>query len=238
MNVINTETNASYGFVAPNIPADGDKKNETVFPTAETVTAVFDENNESTVDIVRERTLIYVPGEQGGMLTINLKPDARMLNKGALVAVVVPGEETTNLDVMQGNDNVFSLVGFYAEVTKALVAMWDGEKFVPVTAAVSTSVSYTTLNVRMNDSHTGQANLKMHETYVNVTTELSADSNLITNPNSLKIGSRVIVGFACGAVAYDLEVSGGANAITLAGTANTRTVKELVWNGSGFDVIG
>ena len=130
MNPINTENNASYNFKAPSIPEDGDKKTETVFPTAEVVNPTIS-SNKADVPVRRQKTIVKL-GTLSAATTLNLAPEPANLNVGAMVAVNWTSDGTARaITVKVGNDTVATLSGTAStKVTKQL--MWDGESFLSV----------------------------------------------------------------------------------------------------------
>lgn len=130
MNPINTENNASYNFKAPSIPEDGDKKTETVFPTAEVVNPTIS-SNKADVPVRRQKTIVKL-GTLSAATTLNLAPEPANLNVGAMVAVHWTSDGTARaITVKVGTDTVATLSGTAStKVTKQL--MWDGESFLAV----------------------------------------------------------------------------------------------------------
>ena len=130
MNPINTENNASYNFKAPSIPEDGDKKTETVFPTAEVVNPTIS-SNKADVPVRRQKTIVKL-GTLSAATTLTLIPEPANLNVGAMVAVNWTSDGTARaITVKVGNDTVATLSGTAStKVTKQL--MWDGEGFLSV----------------------------------------------------------------------------------------------------------
>lgn len=130
MNPINTENNASYNFKAPSIPEDGDKKTETVFPTAEVVNPTIS-SNKADVPVRRQKTIVKL-GTLSAATTLTLIPEPANLNVGAMVAVNWTSDGTARaITVKVGTDTVATLSGTAStKVTKQL--MWDGESFLAV----------------------------------------------------------------------------------------------------------
>lgn len=130
MNPINTENNASYNFKAPSIPEDGDKKTETVFPTAEVVNPTIS-SNKADVPVRRQKTIVKL-GTLSAATTLTLIPEPANLNVGAMVAVNWTSDGTARaITVKVGADTVATLSGTAStKVTKQL--MWDGESFLAV----------------------------------------------------------------------------------------------------------
>ena len=130
MNPINTENNASYNFVAPGIPEDGDKKTETVFPTAEVVNPTVSSNKASAP--VRRQTTVVKLGSLSAATQLTLAPEPANLNVGAMVAVNWTSDSTArDITVKVGTATVATLSGTAStNVTKQL--MWDGESFLAV----------------------------------------------------------------------------------------------------------
>ena len=130
MNPINTENNASYNFKAPSIPEDGDKKTETVFPTAEVVNPTIS-SNKADVPVRRQKTIVKL-GTISAATTLTLIPEPANLNVGAMVAVNWTSDGTARaITVKVGTDTVATLSGTAStKVTKQL--MWDGESFLAV----------------------------------------------------------------------------------------------------------
>lgn len=130
MNPINTENNASYNFVAPSIPEDGDKKTEVMFPTAEVVSPTIS-SNKADAPVRRQKTIVKL-GTLSAATTLTLIPEPANLNVGAMVAVNWTSDGTARaITVKVGTDTVATLSGTAStNVTKQL--MWDGESFLAV----------------------------------------------------------------------------------------------------------
>lgn len=127
MTKINTERNASYNMVAPDIEDDADKKVEVVFPTSEVVSPTIS-SNAATAAVRRGKTIVKL-GTLSAAATLTLEPEAKNLNVGDIVAVNWTSDSTARaVTVKVGNDTVATLSGTQsAAVTKQL--MWDGSTF-------------------------------------------------------------------------------------------------------------
>lgn len=237
MNVINTETNASYGFVAPNVPADGDKKKETVFPTAETVHPMA-ESGVFNVPLRRQATVVNLGTvEQDHIVILSAEP--ANLNAGAVVVVEFDGLYTVDVSCANPGDSSTTpvcRVQGSADATTAVVLVWDGTRLVP--CGDSAPLCNEQLTPKVDENGNAKASITKHDTYIRIE-KLVQDSTLYLKTENAPLGARVIVRFNCGSTAYRLLVkpSGGVST-EIQGTADEATVKELVWNGSGFDVIG
>lgn len=130
MNPINKKFNSSYNFVAPDIEDDADKKIEPVFPTSEVVTPTVS-SNAATTKVRRQHTIIKL-GTLSAATTLTLQPEAKNLNKGAVVLVSWTSDSTArNITVKIGTDTVATLAGTAStKVNKQLV--WDGESFLAI----------------------------------------------------------------------------------------------------------
>ena len=240
MNTIKTKTGAAYAMKAPEIADDGGKKTEVVFPTAETVHPVADERQACIVPLRRQATVVNLGEVTDGVFLV-LVPEPANLNMGAIVAVEFggagavavyccadpdnPNQETDLVCLAQGDEGK----------TTAVVLVWDGTRLVP--CGDSSPLCNEQLTPKVEDGYASA--ITKHDTYIRIDDKLAQDSTLSLNTENAPLGARVIVRFECGSTAYQLVVKdhdGGTTEIQ--GTADKATVKELVWNGSGFDVIG
>ena len=242
MSKINTENNASYDFVAPSIADDSGKKSKTVFPTAETVHPVADERQVCIVPLRRQATVVNLGEVTEGVFLV-LVPEPANLNMGAIVAVEFggagavavyccadpdnPNPETDLVCVAQGDEGR----------TTAVVLVWDGTRLVP--CGDSSPLCNEQLTPKVDENGYASADITKHDTYIRIDEKLVQDTPLNLETKNAPQGARVIVRFECGATAYQLNVKDHNGVATeIQGTADEATVKELVWNGSGFDVIG
>lgn len=237
MNVINTETNASYGFVAPNVPADGDKKKETVFPTAETVHPMA-ESGVFNVPLRRQATVVNLGTVTQDHIVI-LSAEPANLNAGAVVVVEFDGLYTVDVSCANPGDSSTTpvcRVQGSADATTAVVLVWDGTRLVP--CGDSAPLCNEQLTPKADENGNANAAITKHDTYIRID-KLAKHLYLALDTKNAPLGARVIVRFDCGDPAYKLLVKpDGGSSTEIQGTADEATVKELVWNGSGFDVIG
>lgn len=128
MNTINSKTGASYHMEAPEISDDAGKSIKTVFPVHEAVDAVIS-SNKSDVNVRRQTTIVKC-GTLNAGLELNLKPDVKNLNIGAIV-VICWTSDGTGRDVTVKNDGN-ALSSFSGTASKKVVKklMWDGEGFI------------------------------------------------------------------------------------------------------------
>ena len=136
MNAVNKANDASYEFVAPNIPEDAGKKVPAVFPTAETI--VKDPEDASAVAVRRQTTIVKL-GNLRKDMNLLLEPDAGNLNPGAVVAVNWKSNGTAYTVAVISGEQTVSLPGTAfskAIVTRLLV--WDGEGFLAINSEKTT----------------------------------------------------------------------------------------------------
>lgn len=240
MSKINTENNASYDFVAPSIPDDANKKSKTVFPTAETVHPVADERQACIVPLRRQATVVNLGEVTEGVYLVLVSEPAN-LNMGAIVAVEFGGAGAVAVNCCADPDNLNPETDFVCLAqgdegrTTAVVLVWDGTRLVPCGDSSPLCNEQLTPEV---ENGSASAAITKHDTYISLD-KLEANTSLSLGTKNAPKGARVIVRFVCSSTAYDLEVIDHNNALTeIQGTAAGVTVKELVWNGEGFDVIG
>ena len=241
MSKINTENNASYDFVAPSIADDSGKKSKTVFPTAETVHPVADERQACIVPLRRQATVVNLGEVTEGVFLV-LVPEPANLNMGAIVAVEFGGAGEVAVTCCADPDNLNPETDIVCAAqgdggrTTAVVLVWDGTRLVPCGDSSPPCNEQLTPTV---ENGYAQAAITKHDTYILIDEKLAKDSTLALETKNAPMGARVIVRFECGSTAYKLNVKDHNGVITdIQGTADKATVKELVWNGKGFDVIG
>ena len=241
MNTINSKTGAAYAMKAPEIADDNGKKTEVVFPTAETVHPVADERQACIVPLRRHATVVNLGEVTEGVFLV-LVPEPANLNMGAIVAVEFGGAGAVAVCCCADPDNLDPETDIVCGAqgdegrTTAVVLVWDGTRLVP--CGDSSPLCNEQLTPKV-ENWTASAAITKHDTYIRIDEKLVQDSTLELNTKNAPLGARVIVRFECGSTAYELGVKdheGGSTEIQ--GTADETTVKELVWNGSGFDVIG
>lgn len=241
MSKINTENNASYDFVAPSISDDANKKSKTVFPTAETVHPVADEHQVCIMPLRRQATVVNLGEVTEGVFLV-LVPEPANLNMGAIVAVEFGGAGAVAVcccadpDSLNPETDIVCAAQGDEGRTTAVVLVWDGTRLVP--CGDSSPLCNEQLTPKVGND-TARAAITKHDTYIRINDKLVNDSTLKLETENAPMGARVIVRFVCGSTAYKLGVedsNGGSTEIQ--GTADKATVKELVWNGDGFDVIG
>ena len=234
MNTINSKTGAAYAMKPPEIVDDGGKKTETVHPVA-------DERQACIVPLRRQATVVNL-GEVTEGVILMLVPEPANLNTGAIVAVEFGGAGAVAVCCCADPDNIDPETDIVCAAqgdegrTTAVVLVWDGTRLVP--CGDSSPLCNEQLTPKVENGNANAAITK-HDTYILIDEKLEQDSTIGLNTKNAPMGARVIVRFVCGSTAYKLDVkdhNGGCTEIQ--GTANEATVKELVWNGNGFDVIG
>lgn len=121
---IEKETNASYGFVAPKIEKDADKKIEVVFPTSELVEPELD-SNAAEVKVERDTTIVDM-GTLSAAATLTLTP-GESLNVGAKVVVKAASDGTARaLTVKKDAGTTVATVSGTASTTKVKQFVWTG----------------------------------------------------------------------------------------------------------------
>lgn len=241
MNTINSKTGAAYAMKAPEIKDDGGKKTEVVFPTTETVHPVADERQVCIVPLRRQATVVNLGEVTDGVFLV-LVPEPANLNMGAIVAVEFGGAGAVAVNCCADPGNLNPNTDFVCLAqgdegkTTAVVLVWDGTRLVPCGDSSPLCNEQLTPNV---ENGYASADITKHDTYIRIDKKLNQDFTLALDTKNAPLGARVIVRFVCGTTAYKLVVKyHNDDATEIQGTADEATVKELVWNGGGFDVIG
>ncbi len=130
MTVINKTLNSSYGFKAPAISGDADKKTEVVFPT-HAVVQLGELNSETEIAIERAVTVVFATLTGDVDVVASLSSDLKPGDMVLLHATALGDTRTLTLGASLGGAEV----DIEAGVTQALVLLYNGSGFTPITAA-------------------------------------------------------------------------------------------------------
>lgn len=131
MTAYDKTQNASYGFVAPSIEADADKKVETVFPTAEAQSVSPAATGATAVAINRTTTVIDL-----GILTGDVPVNATIgadVPVGAMLTVKAKSDTTARTVTFGTGFKAAALAGVISK-TKTALFVFDGTQFVGVSS--------------------------------------------------------------------------------------------------------
>lgn len=130
MTVINKTLNSSYGFKAPAISGDADKKTEVVFPT-HAVMQLGELDSETEIAIERAVTVVFATLTGDVVIDASLSSDLKPGDMVLLHATASGDTRTLTLGASLGGAEV----DIEADVTQALVLLYNGSGFTPITAA-------------------------------------------------------------------------------------------------------
>lgn len=129
---LNKETNASYGFVAPKISEDENKKVEEVFPTSEKKDVTLS-SNAAEVTVKRTLTIVDLGNDNlAAGATLTLEPDSK-LPMGAKVYVKWKNGSTKyDVTIKQDSSTTVGTGVGVASTTVTKEVIWTGSSWLIV----------------------------------------------------------------------------------------------------------
>lgn len=226
MNTINSNTGATYAMKAPDIAADGGKKVELLFPTAEVVRPKI-ENGAASVDIVREHTVVDL-GNLAGDVALTL----------AVVGPHNPGAAVTLVFEPQGAQSTVTVNGIVVNSSASgdvvvTLPIVDGRLVVPAAAAATATdvdcckaEKVKTLN---DPSKATKIEKERQLLLVNGLDEIEDGDKLYLNSSFSQEFAEVIVAFTSPeSAAATLTVDIEGKTVDIEGIAGTTVAKKLV----------
>jgi hypothetical protein len=120
----NKKTNASYGFTAPEITEDADKKIEVPFPTREVVAGTFTDDA-CEVGIKRDTTILKFATTVAAASALTLTPDSKLPVGARVIVVCTFGSTKYDITV----NTSITLTGV-ASSTVSYELIYDGSNFI------------------------------------------------------------------------------------------------------------